>query len=173
MTLFHLVIVPPPKPLIGSKITSTQGALTARISKTLSGQAITSSQGTVSFSKSGLSLLGRAITSRQGAVVSAGSLTRALTGQSITSTRGAITASRQLMGLAITSAQGNITPGQALTRALTGKTISTAGSGSPVTLNITTTTMTDAVVGQAYSYTFSVVGYSSLNNLLWSLDAAG
>jgi len=94
----------------------------------LTGQSITSGQGTVTVASTGVTvaLTGQAVTSGQGAFTQA--VSNALTGRSITSGRGTLkgTVSKSLTGSAVTSGQGATVP--ALAPTLTGQ-VGTTGAG--------------------------------------------
>jgi hypothetical protein len=174
MTVFHLVIVPPPPPLAGLRTTSHQGAVTSSqtVTRALIGQAITSTQGTVTAIKTGLGpLLGMQITSGRGGITVSQAVSRALTGSAITSTKGAVSPQRPLTAQGkITSQKGTV--GHSRSLSLLGRTF-TSHQGSitaqnTAALSIVQTAMTDATVGSAYSYQFTATGGSG--SYVWSLD---
>jgi hypothetical protein len=103
------------------------------VTRALTGQAITSAQGTLTPARS-IGLTGGSITSGQGTVTPA--LSKALTGSAITSVQGTITPSLSISisGSGITSSQGTVSAGNDITVALTGQAITSAlGSVSPAT----------------------------------------
>jgi hypothetical protein len=114
--------------LTGQSITSGQGTLGASVSKALTGQAITSGQGNLGdvITKA---LSGQAITSGQGNL--SDNIDKALSGQAVTASQGALVdnVAYALSGQQINVQQGSIAAAGDVTLALTGQTI-TASQGT-------------------------------------------
>jgi hypothetical protein len=113
--------------LTGQAITSTEGTITRALSYGVTGQAIASTLGTITPTIT-YPVTGRSITSTEGALTD--TVSYGLAGQSITSTEGALTygVSYGVTGQSITSTEGNIsaTTGGNVTDTLTGQAITSS-----------------------------------------------
>ena len=156
--------------LTGQAITSSLGTITATVSYAVTGQAITSTEGALTYGVSN-SVTGQAITSTEGALTPG--LSYSVTGQSLASTEGALNPEIDISvtGQSLTLTEGIIT-------ASTGGNVTGTLSGQAITstLGVITPAITYSVTGQALVATEGIiaagVGYSVTGLVVTSSEGA-
>jgi len=150
------------KTLAGQAIASTLGTISVKVDYTATGLAITSTEGTPTYGVS-YTAVGQSITSAEGAITAAWSGSATLGGQAITSSLGTVTAtvSYALTGQSIASTEGTITPSLAV--ALTGIAVTSAEGAIAPEVDYSLT-------GQVGTFTEGTISASQGGNVTLTLN---